>query len=328
MRIGLVGCGKIGWRHLDAYRQLGISELSVYDTDRDAARKLGEEFNAQVADSLNDLLAVPDLTAVDVCVPTPHHYPVVMSALAARKHIFCEKPLAQTPDQVRRIIEAATAGGCLVQVGFLYRFFPAFTQLKELLGHHILGTPHQAILRLGGRGAAAEWKHSTAQGGGAVSEMLVHMLDLAQWLFGAIEEGELLCSATLLPQRTIGRQVVVADAEDYVVVRLRAGSTEILCESDLVTPSFMNYVEVQGENGSVFASSLHYLPMVVYLKGARGIYNQGNTFLNFPMTNTMVEQLKVFVEACRTGQTPINNVSESLRVIEFMDRFKQTVVRS
>jgi predicted dehydrogenase len=78
-----------------------------------------------------------------------------------------------------------------------------------------------------------------AAGGGAINEMLVHMLDLAVWYFGPPVETELLVSKVLRPTRLIQGKSCEVDAEDFVVMRMAsASSVEILLQADMVTASF------------------------------------------------------------------------------------------
>src|SRR5205807_1803081 len=111
---------------------------------------------------------------------------------------------------------------------------------------------------------------------------MVHMLDLAAWYFGKITDLHVLWHTTLLPERNVAGQTIRVTAEDFSVVRLCAGDVQILLQSDLATPSYMQHIDIQGENGSIFSSILHYLPTVVYCKEQRGIYDQGNNLYTFP----------------------------------------------
>lgn len=322
MRVGLIGCGKIGWRHLDAYRTLGVKDIVVFDRDQQVARNVSGEFDVPIAATAPEILENPAIGAVDICSPTPFHYETAMTALRHGKHVFCEKPVSQSAGEVRSLLDLARREKRVVQVGYLYRFFPAFTKLKEWVDQGILGKPYHAILRLGGRGSAANWKHGRATGGGAISEMLTHMFDMALWLFGEMKSVQCLHSGIVLAERDINGSKMRADAEDYIVARLRNDYMDILCEGDLVTPSFMNYVEVQGDNGSVFSSSLHYLPTVLFLKKSKGIYSQGNNFYNYPVTNVMVDQLKAFMEACGTNDPSDGSLVDSLHVVEWMSNVR------
>jgi predicted dehydrogenase len=285
VNIGLIGCGKIAERHLGAYAALDGVAVTLYDVDTDAAARRAHEFGLEMTASLEELLSRPDIDAVDICAPTPWHCELVVAALARDKHVFCEKPLCATRADARAIHTAAVRSHGRLMVGYPYRFYPAIQYVKQVLDAGVIGRPHLALLRLGGRGDAAAWKHRQATGGGAILEMMVHELDMAYWFFGSLRTPRVLYKRTLLRERRIGQTRTQADAEDCVLARLEAGPVQILCEADLATPSYMNHFEIQGENGSIFSSMLDYLPTQVFLKQARGGFSAGATTRTFAAVN-------------------------------------------
>jgi predicted dehydrogenase len=244
----------------------------------------------------------------------------VLQALDAGKHVFCEKPLARTAAEAQAIREASRRNQKIVMTGYLYRFHPAFQFVKSLLEQRIIGTPYFALMRLGGRGSASAWKHTAGQGAGAMGEMMAHMIDLATWYFGPTRQATSLWHTTIAPQRVINEESVRATAEDVSVIRLLSGGVQILCESDLLTPSYMQYVEIQGDNGSIFASMLHYLPTVLYCKEPRGIYDRGNSMYSFPQENLFVRELQCFLEAVERNHWELNGLDDSVHVVELLEQ--------
>jgi len=312
--IGLIGCGKIAERHLRAYAALGGVTVHLYDVDGDAAARRAREFGAAVSASLDELLARDDLDAVDICVPTPRHRELVVAALARDKHVFCEKPLCASRADARAIHAVAVHSRGRLMVGYPYRFYPAMQHVKQVLGAGAIGRPHLALLRLGGRGDAAAWKHRQEHGGGAILEMMVHELDLARWLFGPLRSPHVLFKRTLLPVRQIGSVRTQADAEDCILARLEAGSVQILCQADLATPSYMHHLEIQGENGSIFSSILDYLPTQVVLKQARGGFPAGASVRSFAAVNVFELELGYFLRVIRGEALPLHANDEALEL--------------
>lgn len=321
--IGVVGCGRIAERHLEAYRKIGDVRVVVTDQEPAAARRLAETHRVEWRESPAEVLESPELDAIDVCVPTIAHAEVVLAALRSGKHVFCEKPLCQTYGEAQEIATAQQQTGRIVMVGYLYRFHPAFQFAKQVLDDRVIGRPHLAIFRLGGRGSHRAWKHTAEAGGGATLEMMVHNLDLIQWLLGPADEVEVFTRATLLPERAIEGQSLQVSAEDYVLASLQIDGVTVICESDLVTPSYMNYVEIQGDNGTLFTSILHYLPTVVYCREPRGVFNLGNNVQHFPPVNLFERELGHFLETLSDGATPFNGASDSLQVMALVDRIRE-----
>ena len=322
VKIGIVGCGKIAKRHLEALRNIREVQVTVFDIDHVAARRRADEFGVGHSRTLEELLNTPGLAAVDVCVPTPWHRDLVLAALQCGQHVFCEKPLCLTLAEALEIRDALQHTDRQLMVGYLYRFYPAFQYVKQLLEEGIIGEPYFALLRVGGRGDAAPWKHRRRDGGGAIMEMMVHKLDLALWFFGNISTARVLYKETFLPERFIDGDAVAADAEDCVIAHLEANGTQIICQSDLVTPSYMNHIEIQAENGSIFSSMLHYMPTRVYCKKPRGGYAGGATTRQFPMVNVFERELAHFVSVLRGECEAINTIDDSVELIRLIEQLR------
>ncbi len=318
VRIGVVGAGKIAERHLNAYRHLPGVEVALTDVAFDVAATKAQTFNVPHLRSLEEMLD-QGFDAIDVCVPTRYHHEIVIAALEAGKHVFCEKPLCLTVDEALDIQRLASERDLAVSVGYLYRFHPSFQLVKRVLDDGIIGRPYFGTFRLGGRGSAAIWKHDANTGGGAALEMLVHMLDLALWLLGDFETSEVHVLDTILRSRVIAGKEAEATAEDLVSLSLIRPDAHVVCEADLLTPSYMNHIEVQAAEGSVFASILHYFPTIVYCREARDIFNQGNNFFNFEQVNLFELELGAFVQSLREGTVSRDSVDDAIRILRVLE---------
>ena len=317
-RVGVLGCGKIAERHLNAYRKLDV-EVTVSDIVP-RGEMIANNYGVRWEPDPAALLADESFDAIDICTPTPTHAELICSALDNDKHVFCEKPLARTIEEAQAIRARAEEAGRVVTVGYLYRFHPAFEFVKTVLDEGVIGRPYLATFRLGGRGSHKAWKHRRETGGGAGSEMLVHMIDLALWYFGETASVTNLHTATVLPEREIEGELVAVDAEDLVLLRLESQSgVESFCQGDLLTPGYMNHVEIQGENGSLMSSILDYLPTGVYCKEPRGIFDRGHTFESFGKVDLFERQLDSFLTAIRGETAPaMNSIDDSIRLMEVM----------
>src|SRR4029077_18687464 len=134
--------------------------------------------------------------------------------------------LCESAAEAEEISALAARSRRIGVVGYVYRHAPVFQQVGSILDgaaengrSAVLGQISVALMRIGGRGSAAVWKHRKADGGGAINEMLLHMLDLAVWYFGPMQHGERLMQDVFRPQRIIAGQLEDADAEDFVIAR-------------------------------------------------------------------------------------------------------------
>lgn len=134
LNLGVVGVGHIGKSHARVYHELadaGIRLAAVFDTDRAAAEAVAAPFGARAAGSLEEFAGLVD--AATVATPTPTHFPVGKFLLENGKHVLVEKPITETTLQARELSELAHARGCVLQVGHIERFNPAFGALETLL---------------------------------------------------------------------------------------------------------------------------------------------------------------------------------------------------
>lgn len=323
MKVGILGCGKIAERHIAAYRQLPVEPV-VADVAERVARSVADRYGISSRDHPEEILSDPTVAAVDVCVPTIHHRDVILQALSYGKHVFCEKPLCRTVAEAHEIKNAVGQTNRVLMVGYLQRFHPAFQLVKQALDDSIIGRPHLATFRVGGRGDHAPWKHRNETGGGVVFEMLVHKLDQILWFFGPVDQLEVLVYDTLRPLRSIGGKEVRADAEDLVLLQLEAGGVRAVCQGDFLTPSYMDHLEIQGDNGSIFASLLHFLPTIIHCKEPRGIYNVGSNFYTFPMVNLFEHELAHFIDVIENGRAKsMNGLADSIRLLELVEMIRK-----
>lgn len=125
LRIGVLGAGHLGRIHIQQAKEVPTLEVvGVYDTHAEKREALALEFGVPALGSLEEVIAASDL--VDVVTPTLAHHTCARAALLAGKHVFIEKPLVNTLEEGRDLVELSRAKGLKVQVGHVERFNPAF----------------------------------------------------------------------------------------------------------------------------------------------------------------------------------------------------------
>jgi len=324
VRVGIVGLGKIGERHINALSTMENVEITGYcDSDELLYGQHSKVLKAPFFSDCDSLVTDGNNDAIDVCVPTYLHHEVILKALESNKHVFCEKPLTHDMEYAREIQKKAGEKQRIVMVGYLYRFHPAFELLHDILTKGVIGRPYYAIFRIGGRGGHRAWKHQKDKAGGAAYDMLTHMLALALYNFGEPAEVVPLFSDIILKEREIDGETVRVDAEDCILCRLRTTEgVQIILLADLITPSFMNTVEVHGDNGSFFGSIVSRYPTIVYCKEPRDIYALGDNVFNFAPVNLIEKELRYFIDCVTNSHRPMNSVAESIRVLEITEKLR------
>jgi predicted dehydrogenase len=328
IKIGLVGCGKQAVKHIGGLRSCPDVEIVLADKDPSLARSLAKSAHLASVEHPDAIFGDSTIDAVDLCVPTPVHAPLIRRALAAGKHFFCEKPLCDSLADAHDICRLARGSQRVGMVGYVYRHAPVFQRASEILAgaretgvSPVIGKIAIATMRIGGRGSAALWKHRAAEGGGAVNEMLVHMLDLAMWYFGPIEDAEIMMHDLLRPRRSIAGRLETVDAEDFVLARFGTRSgVLVVIQADLVTPAFTQMLEVQGDNGTLMASIQPEMPQFVHAIRAAGGYEAGHTVLGGAEVNFFEAQMAAFVAALRSGVPAVAGfLADAVQVMEAVE---------
>ncbi|HUX35189.1 MAG TPA: Gfo/Idh/MocA family oxidoreductase [Gemmatimonadaceae bacterium] len=187
VRIGLVGTGAIAQlAHLPVLSKMRDVQIgAVCDNDRAKAQALAERFEIpDVVTDIEDLLEIEELDAVVIATPNHLHEPHVLSALAAHKHVLCERPLALSARGIERLLAAAARAGRHVMVANNHRFRSDVQALDRFLRGGELGPV--AGVRTGAyhfKRPDAGWRLRRAEsGGGAFFDYGIPQLDLALWL--------------------------------------------------------------------------------------------------------------------------------------------------
>ena len=203
IRIGLIGYGGIGRVHAAAYRAIpfhyglpadSIEIAGVATTRRQTAERAAEEIGCDFfTDNYRDLLGRPGIDAVDICTPNNTHHEIVLAAVEAGAHIYCEKPLAMNVAEAASMARAVQAAGLKAQVTFNFRFFPAVTRAKQLVDAGFLGR----IFSFRGRyhrssyidgDKPMSWRlQREFTGGGALFDLGSHILDLLYYVLGEFD---------------------------------------------------------------------------------------------------------------------------------------------
>src|SRR5919205_2102041 len=140
LRAAVVGTGFVGVLHVEALRRLGVEVVGVVGSSPERARAKGLTVPLpEPYDSLEALLADPRIDVVHLTTPNHLHYEQVKAALAAGKHVVCEKPLALTAVETRELLELAARSGLVHCTNFNIRFYPQVLEARARVGGGELG---------------------------------------------------------------------------------------------------------------------------------------------------------------------------------------------
>ena len=184
VRLALVGAGGNGEAFLRLYKEEPRCEVAVVcDVDEGRARAAAERYG--VPDWTTDYREAVggDVDAVSIHTPDRTHAEIAVAAFEAGKHVYCEKPLATTVEDVRRMVEAAERSGKVNFVGQVLRFNPFFAKVREMVKEGVIGEP--VYVECDWLGDLRRWRAHPAR---SYSEPIVgagvHAVDLVRWVVG------------------------------------------------------------------------------------------------------------------------------------------------
>jgi myo-inositol 2-dehydrogenase/D-chiro-inositol 1-dehydrogenase len=249
--LALVGAGRMGAVHLRALARTRRVQLRVICDPSPAAAELGEQAGVPVEGDLEQTLRRDDVHCVLIAAPTPLHEELVTAALAAGKHVLCEKPLTLDPDADARLGAESDRRNLGLHVGFWRRHAWPYREARRLLAEGAIGEPR--LLRL------AQWDAEPppaafcdpAVSGGIEIDCGVHECDLAAWLCDSPVVEAFARGAPTRPE--IG---AVDDVESLVgLLVLAAGQPVSLDLARTAAYSDVVRSEIVGERGALICEA-------------------------------------------------------------------------
>ncbi|MCZ8518329.1 MULTISPECIES: Gfo/Idh/MocA family protein [Paenibacillus] len=189
-RIGIIGCGGIAnGKHMPALKNQANAQMVAFcdiveERAQEAKNAFGTE-DAKVYTDYRELLADGSLDVVHVCTPNDSHADISILALESGKHVMCEKPMAKTAADARRMVEAAKASGKKLTIGYQNRFRSDSQYLKRVCADGDLGEIYYGKAHAIRRRAVPTWGvflDEEKQGGGPLIDIGTHALDLTLWM--------------------------------------------------------------------------------------------------------------------------------------------------
>jgi scyllo-inositol 2-dehydrogenase (NAD+) len=263
--IGLVGLGRLGRVYArDLSTRLAETRLvAVADTNENVAREVAAEFDVPRAYATpQDLLGDPSVEAVVIVSPTHTHREIVLAAVDAGKPVFCEKPLALTLDECRRMQDAVANRGTFFQMGFMRRFDPGYAAAHRQVADGRIGKP--VVFKSTSRDPfrpSLEYANP-ASSGGILVDMGIHDFDLARWFMGDVTTVSAVGGTLAYPELAS-----VGDLDNAIATMTFADGC--LGVIDLTRNGFYGYdisTELLGTQGTIRIGYLRETPIVVMTK--------------------------------------------------------------
>ncbi|MGF7143479.1 putative dehydrogenase [Anaerotaenia torta] len=195
VKVGIVGCGGIAnQKHLPAIKKNGNFEIVAFcDIDRAKAEAAKAQFGTEASRVYTDYMEMvkeEDMEAVYVLTPNKSHSAISIAAMKAGKHVMCEKPMAKSYADAKRMLDTARETGKLLTIGYQNRYRPDSLYLKTACDNGDLGEVYYARAHAVRRRAVPTWGvflNEEEQGGGPLIDIGTHALDLTLWMMNNYE---------------------------------------------------------------------------------------------------------------------------------------------
>ncbi|PWW00686.1 putative dehydrogenase [Paenibacillus cellulosilyticus] len=290
IRFAFSGFGNIAKTHMTALRALPIIKqipaLPVLDTlitrDPEKNRAQAEAIGfRRVVSTVAEAAADELVQVIDICSPNNRHDADARAAIAGGKAIYCEKPVTDKYSESEALEAAVTEFGLMQQLAFTFRYHPAAMRIRELVREQVVGDILQCKIAYRRSGYLSadrpiSWRlDSKMTGGGAISDLGVHALDLFRYWFGDIEhaEGRVHTHVKRRPSAAGSTELVDVNVDDWAIIHLTtsSGINGMAEVSRVALGSDAFDIQIVGTRGSITCDlERDAVPAVHLLKGSLG----------------------------------------------------------
>ena len=320
VRLGVIGCGRIGRVHADSIDVHPRAELArVYDPFEAAAREVGTAFGAEWGTDVDAVLGDPSIDAVVVASPTPTHVDLLTRAVRAGKAVLCEKPIDLDLARVDACRAEIGALADRVMVGFNRRFDPSFRDIRTRVEAGEVGTLEQ--LTIISRDPAPPPAAYVATSGGLFRDMTIHDFDMACYFLGEVVE------VTATGANLVSDEIAAAGDIDGAVVVLRGanGALASITNSRRCAFGYDQRLEAFGELGML--SAANQLPTSVRFSGAdrTEVAAPYHNFFLDRYTPAYRAEMDHFVTAVETGSVPSPGFTDGRAALVLADAANESL---
>jgi len=249
--VGLLGAGRIGRIHgANVAASADARLVAVADAMPQAAEALAQSHSARAA-SVEGIIAARDIDAVLICSPTDTHADLIEAAVAAGKHVFCEKPVDLSSERIVKCLARVEASGKALMIGFNRRFDPNFAEARRRVQAGEIGAVE--LVTIISRDPSPPPASYVARSGGLFRDMMIHDLDMARFLLDE-EPVEVHAVGSCLVDPAIGQEGDVDTAA--VLLKTASGKIAQISNSRRASYGYDQRFEVHGSRGMVRAQNV------------------------------------------------------------------------
>ncbi len=339
-RIGIIGVGFGALVHAPGFRSEGWDVAAICSRSREKARKIADEAGiADVHTDAMELIHRDDLDAVAITAPPGMHHAWAIAAIAAGKHVLCEKPFALDARQASDMRDAAEKSGRTAMVAHEFRHTPQRAFIKQLLAENYIGRFQLCTMELIVDRYVTQaprpltWNAFKAEGGGLLGALGSHYIDGLRHWFGEVASvsGRLATLRPDLVDIATGRKVA-AETDDMFSFTLSFanGGMATMVASFAATPTRGARIAVMGDQGSLLAEQPGPNPLedgvVIASRNGAPLAALATPAQYTPFTDARDHRLMAFrllvrdfTRGIEQGISPAPNFTDGLRCQQVLD---------
>ncbi|HZK93353.1 MAG TPA: Gfo/Idh/MocA family oxidoreductase [Prolixibacteraceae bacterium] len=323
---GIIGAGLIADFHAKAIQNIKNARLIGFcSTNPEKVRNLADKYNCKIFNNYAEMLHSDEIEIVTIATPSGAHMEPTIEAARCGKHVICEKPLEISLERVDKMIEAHDKAGTKLGGIFNYRYNDSFKYLKSAIDDGRFGTITYASIHVPWWRSDDYYKdswHGTLKldGGGALMNQAIHMIDILQYLMGPVESLQAYTA-------TLGHSIEVEDTA-VAVLKFKNSALGVIYGSTASFPGQFRRIEITGTKGTViqvensfkvwqFADQTEadneMLNKFNLIEGGGGISDPGAIPFEPHMKN-----IAAFIDSIETGKTFEINGTEAMKAVEIV----------
>lgn len=303
-RIGLIGTGRAGMIHARnmACHVPDAAMVCVSDVNEGSARQAALELGCGYCTDYRELLGREDIDGVIIAVPTKYHRDIAVDAAMAKKHIFCEKPMAMNVGECREMIRAAEENRVILQIGFMRRFDESFRYAKEVIDAGEIGEVVMVKSLTHGPSTPHEWMYDIEKSNGPLAEVNSHDIDTLRWMTGSEVKSVYAIAGNY---RCEGAREKYPDFYDSVLMSVRMDNGMMGCIDGAqgVAYGYDARVDILGTEGLITVGDLKDKTTVVCTKNGKMKADAVKSWMTL-FAQAYVKEDISFVECVREGRKP------------------------
>lgn len=311
--VDIIGAGRIGKVHTESIcnyvRNARIKTVADPFLKEETAAWMKSMGVEQTVSDYHEILNDPEIDAVLICSSTNTHSPISLEAIAAGKHVFCEKPIDHDLGRIKQVVEALKGSHLKYQVGFNRRFDHNFAAVKQAILENKVGDVH--IIKITSRDPEPPSAEYAAVSGGMFLDMTIHDFDMVRFLAGCDAE-EIYVQSAVLVDPAIGEAGDVDTA--VITLKMENGAIAVIDNSRRAAYGYDQRAEVFGSAGMAATSNDTLSSMV--LSNADGV--TGEKPLYFFLERYMqsfAAEIRSFVNAIENDTPTAVGVEDGLKPV-------------